>query len=52
MSDTDIDGKIAEYWNEGMGLAEAQDAFRRFGVRIEREDIRVRYVALAAEWLA
>lgn len=52
MSAREIESKIADCWHEGMGLSEAQDALRRLGVRIEREDIRVRYVTLAAEWLA
>lgn len=47
-----IERKIAECWGEGMGLVEAQDALKRLGASIEREDIRLRYVTLAAEWMA
>jgi len=50
MSAADIDSKIAEYWSEGMGLSEAQDALRRLGVSVEREDIRLRYVMLTDMW--
>ncbi len=43
--------KIAECWANGMGLSETQTALLRIGVAIDREAIRVRFVALAEGWL-
>lgn len=47
-----IEAKLHECWNHGMTLAGTQLAINRaFGVRIEREAIRERFVEFAEEWM-
>lgn len=48
---TTIEEKIAECWARGDGIKETRIALKRLGFDVSAEQVRLRFVALAGEWV-